>query len=64
MKVGDLVRVSDPYCIPFLAIVVTFSWTGAALVRSLRWDRDTWAYGWFVEVVNEGRRRNKTSKRM
>ena len=53
MKVGDLVRVSDPYCVPFLGIVVAFSWTGAALVRSLQWDSDTWAYGWFVEVINE-----------
>ena len=53
MKVGDLVRVSDPYCVPFLGIVVAFNSMGGALVRSLRWDRDTWAYGWFVEVINE-----------
>ena len=53
MKVGDLVRVSDPYCIPFLGIVVAFSWTGAALVRSLQWDSDTWAYGRHVEIINE-----------
>ena len=55
MKVGDLVRVSDPYCVPFLGIVVAFNSMGGALVRSLQWDSDTWAYGWFVEVINESR---------
>ncbi len=55
MKIGDLVRVGEPCCIPFLGIVVAINSVGGALVRSPDRVWDTWAYDWFAEVLSESR---------
>ena len=54
MKVGDLVRVSEPAAFAFLGIVVAINQRGGALVRS-PCGREVWAYDWFAEILSESR---------